>query len=239
MIKYLTGELPSLILGSLVVTLVCLLLWYNSTPDLKWITALSGFSPIDWINHHNLPENFSKDFPQGSYTYDASLFMHVYKVADQYMGTSPETLMPGVILFEMLFMGFASIVFFKATIKKTSGVAAFIFAILVLNSGVRSVELAGFGGPFFAGLYYNFADGMRLIAIAMVIKRKLIAAALFFALSVMTHPIMGIVGGIFALGYLYSNYGRSNLSPVIQSFSVFLLIAGSWWIYHTSDVDIA
>ena len=227
------------IFGWLALIFVCLNVWATKAPNISWNIALSGFSPIDWVNHFSLPQNFTSDFPQGSQSYNASLFMYVYRLADYVFGISPEKLMPGVILFEMLFMGIASVIFFRALITKASPVAAFVFAVLVVNSNARSMELAGFGGPFFWGLYYNFADGMRLLALALVLQRRFFSAALLFALSVTTHPIMGVMGGIFALGCYSCVSQKGDLNKILVSSAVFFLLAGGWWFRHLQNVDVA
>lgn len=236
--RLLTRCFSSAGLGMLALIFVCLKVWSAQVPNVNWDIALSGFSPIDWVNHFNLPQNFARDFPQGSQSYNASLFMYVYRLADSIFGVSAERLISGVILFEMLFMGVASVVFFRALIPNALPVAAFVFAVLVVNSGARSMELAGFGGPFFWGLYYNFADGMRLIALAMVLQRRFLTAALLFALSVMTHPLMGAMGGIFALGYLVSVRDGVNRNRIFLSVAAFLLLAGGWWFYQLQNVDV-
>lgn len=226
-------------LGMLVLIFICVEVWSSQTSNINWDIALSGFSPIDWQNHFNLPRNFAKDFPQGSQSYNASLFMYVYRLADSIFGVNAERLISGVILFEMLFMGVASVVFFRALIPNALPITAFVFAVLVVNSNARSMELAGFGGPFFWGLYYNFADGMRLIGLAMVLQRRFLTAGLLFALSVMTHPLMGVMGGIFALGCLVSIRDNVDRGRIFLSSVVFLLLAGGWWFYRLQNVDVA
>lgn len=232
-------NLASTAFGMLALIFICINVWSTQAPNVSWDIALSGFSPVDWINHLNLTENFVKDYPQGSQSYNASLFMYVYRLADAFLGLSAERLIYGVILFEMLFMGFASVIFFRALLPNTSPAAAFVFAVLVVNSGARSMELAGFGGPFFWGLYYNFADGMRLIALAMVLHRRFFAASILFSLSVMTHPLMGGMGGIFALGYFIMTRRGAHVGKIIFSTVVFLFFSGGWWLYHVQNVDVA
>ena len=226
-------------LGMFFLIYVSLKVWATQAPNINWDIALSGFSPIDWVNHFKMPQNFNKDFPQGSHHYNTSLFMYVYRLADSIFSISPERLISGVILFEMLFIGLASVIFFRALIANAPPIAAFVFAVLVVNSGARSMELAGFGGPFFWGLYYNFADGMRLMALAMVLQRRFLIAGLLFSLSVMTHPIMGLMGGVLALGCLLGERNNINYHRIFLSSVVFLLLAGGWWIYHLQGYDVA
>ncbi|MDP3163924.1 MAG: hypothetical protein Q8N06_00540 [Hydrogenophaga sp.] len=226
-------------IGVLALILVCIKVWATRSENINWDIALSGFSPIDWVNHFKFASNFVSDFPSGSHSYNASLFMHAYKLADSLLGMEAELLLPGVILFEMLFMGFASVIFFRALIPAAVPIAAFVFAILVVNSGSRSMELAGFGGPFFWGLYYNFADGMRLLALALVLQRRFFVAALLFVLSVTTHPIMGVMGGIFALGCFMSVRQKGDINKIFVSSAVFLLLAGGWWFHQLQNVDVA
>lgn len=230
--------LLSLSIGLLALTFICLKVWYVEAPNLSWKLALSGYSPIDWLNHHSLPQNFVRDFPNGSDVNNKSLFMYLYRMADSILGISPEKLIPAVILFEMLFMGGASVLFFRALLPGAVPIAAFVFALLVVNSGSRSMELAGFGGPFFWGLYYNFADGMRLIALSLVLQRRFFVAALLFVLSVATHPIMGVMGGVFALGCFMSVRQRGDLNKILISSAVFFILAGGWWFYHLQNIDV-
>lgn len=225
-------------LGLLGLVILCANVWALQVPNLSWTISLSGFSPIDWVNHSNLPQNFARDFPSGLQSYDKSLFMYLYPLADQFLGVTPENLMPGVILFEMLFMGIASVLFFRALVPTASPISSFVFAILVVNSGSRSMELAGFGGPFFWGLYYNFADGMRLIALALLLHRRYVGAALLFVLSVTTHPIMGVMGGVFALGCFVGVRQKGDLGRVLIASAAFLVLAGGWWFYHLQNVDV-
>lgn len=224
--------------GLLGLMLVCVNIWSVQLPNVDWTISLSGFSPIDWVNHSKFPENFASDFPSGLQSYDKSLFMYVYKLADSVFGLSAERLIAGVVLFEMLFMGVASVLFFRALVPGAVPIAAFVFAVLVVNSGSRSMELAGFGGPFFWGLYYNFADGMRLIALALVLQRRFLLAALLFVLSVTTHPIIGVMGGVFALGCFMSIRQKGDFSKILVSSAGFLLLAGGWWLYHLQNVDV-
>jgi hypothetical protein len=238
LMKQSTRTLLTLGLGLLALIFICLKVWYHQIPNIHWAIALSGFSPIDWLNHHNLPQNFDRDFPNGTQAYDKSLFMYVYRLADSLFGITAERLIAGVILFEMLFMCVASVLFFRALLPSAMPIAAFVFALLVVNSGSRSMELAGFGGPFFWGLHYNFADGMRLIAVALILQRRFFWASVLFIFSVTTHPIMGVMGGIFALGCFLSVRQKGDLNRVILSSAMFLLIAAGWWIYHLQNVEI-
>jgi hypothetical protein len=224
--------------GLLGLVYLCVHVWALQSQNLNWTIALSGFSPIDWVNRSTLPGNFARDFPSGLQSYDKSLFMYIYPLANQFLNVSPESLLPGVVLFEMLFMSIASVLFYRALIPSSSPISAFVFAILLINSGSRSMELAGFGGPFFWGLYYNFADGMRLIALALVLQRRFFVAALLFALSIMTHPIMGVMGGVLALGFFMSVRQKGDLNKVLVASTAFLALAGAWWFYHLRDVDV-
>ena len=236
LVMNLTGQFFRFSLGTLILMAICLSVWTAQLPNINWDIALTGFSPIDWVNHSRIPQNFIRDFPQGSQSYNLSLFMYVYRIADSIFGIDPVQLIPWVILFEMFFMGAASVIFFRALIPHAIPVAALVFAILVVNSGARSMELAGFGGPFFWGLYYNFADGMRLIAIAMLLQRRFMIAGLLFALSVMTHPLMGMMGIVFALGCLLSGPSSNDRNKIFLAAIVFLLPAGGWWIFHLQGV---
>jgi hypothetical protein len=210
-----------------------------NTSDLDWITAVSGFSPIDWINHIKDTRGFTKDFPQGLALYGSSFFMNIYSVADTFFKIKPEEMMHLVICLEILLMVCASIIFFRALIPNFNPIAALVFAILVINSGARSSELGGFGGPFFAGLHYNFADGMRLIGIALFFRQRFLLAALVFGLSIMTHPVMGLMGVVFVAGFVMSDFYSFKWKKIIFPAIIFILFVVGWWLYQFPKFDIA
>lgn len=230
---------PEIIVLPLVLIGICLHVWSRNAPNVMWDIALSGFSPIDWINHLEKPANFARDFPNGMWTYEKSLFMHLYRLADVYLGILPEQLILGVILFEMLFLAGAIALFYRALMPEASAAGAFVLAMWVVNSGARSMELANFGGPFFWGLYYNFADGMRLLALALILHRRFLLAATLFALSAMTHPLIGGMGGVFALGCLVADRRGVTVAKLFFPAVAFLLLVGVWWLYQLHGAEVA
>lgn len=181
---------------------MCVAIWLLRLPDINWQIALSGWSAIDWVAHLNNPEAFRFDFPNGMHIYEKSSFMHVYPLAQKWLGIAPESLLPIVILFEICFMAACAVYFCRTLLPGSSLVACCIFALLVICSPARDMDLANFGAPFFWGLFYNIADGLKLLGIGLFFNQRVLLAALLFAASLTVHPLIAFSGCAFLFGYL-------------------------------------
>jgi len=221
-----------------VLAVLCLEIWMGKLPDINWQIALSGWSPIDWVAHLTYPENFSRDFPSGMNLYDKSLFMHIYPLAQRWLGVSPEQLIPFVILFEIVFLAVCAVYFCRAIVPDATPVIAYLFALLLV-SGYANMDLGNFGRPFFWGLYYNIADGLRLLGIAMLLRRHIVSAALLFAVSLTVHPIMALMGCTFAFGYMLIERRIAEPRRLLLGAVLFGVIAAAWWMLMFRDASLS
>jgi hypothetical protein len=219
------------------VVLLCIGLWLARAHDVEWTIALNGFSPIDWVAHLVSPQNFVKDFANGMAIYGKSSFMWIYPAASSAFGIPPEALIKAVIFFEIVFLVFSSVIFCRALFPAAPPYAAYIFALLLV-SGTTNMDLANFGRPTFWGLYYNFADGMRLLGVALYLKRRLFLSAVFLAISFTTHPIMALAACVFIAGTFLVERDIGRPSQIVTAVLVFLVLVAAWWLPHMASTNL-
>jgi len=205
--------------------------------------AIFGFSPIDWLNHINLPDNFVKDFPAGIAVYNSSLVMFLYPLMNHYLRLNPGVLPCIMIVLEILFFTLSLWVYSQSLADKSSRkifkYIAIIVITLLLSSNIGRMDLSRIAViPFFQGLYYNFADGARLLAVAFALKRKWLLSALFLALSTMSHPIMGMLGASFIFFAIVPHFSKLKSRQLLFA-SIFYLALVGFWALHILDSNQA
>lgn len=197
-------------------------------PDLNWQIALNGWSPIDWVSHLNSPEQFRLDFSNGSNLYDKSSFMYVYPLADRWFGVPPEKTIPVIIFAEMVFLAAACVHFAKSLTSGATLVGGVLFALLVVASPARDMDLSHFAAPFFWGLFYNIADGLRIFGISLFLRKRTLLGGLLLGLSFTVHPIMALMGCAFLVGFLAAHRVDRGCRAVAGSALAFTMVAGGW-----------
>ncbi|NJD36158.1 MAG: hypothetical protein FIA96_15235 [Betaproteobacteria bacterium] len=185
------------------------------------------------------PEYFTRDFANGIQVYDKSSFMHIYPLAQRCFGISPENMIPWVILGEIVFLAVCAAYFCRAIAPTAPLAVACMFAVLLISGTVRDMELTNFGGSFFWGLYYNVADGFRLLGIALFLRRRLLWAALLFAASFTVHPVMALMGCAFAFGCLFVERRSAEPGRVVLATILFGIVAGTWWLLKFRTVEMS
>ena len=220
------------------VLLLCVSWWLLLLPDMEWTIALNGFSPIDWVAHLNSPTTFRLDFPNGTMNYDKSSFMHLYPLASSWFGISPELLIKWVVLLEIIFLVSSAVIFSRALTPSASPFVACVFALLLV-SGRTNMDLSNFGRPTFWGLYYNAADGLRLLGIAQFLRGRILTSAILLAVGLTIHPVMALTACVFLAGCVAA---RPNAVPprrLALAVVVFLCIAGGWWLWKIAGVTLS
>lgn len=220
------------------VLLLCVSWWLLLLPDMEWTIALNGFSPIDWVAHLNSPATFRLDFPNGTMNYDKSSFMHLYPLASSWFGISPELLIKWVVLLEIIFLVSSAAIFSRALTPSASPFVACVFALLLV-SGRTNMDLSNFGRPTFWGLYYNAADGLRLLGIAQFLRGRILTSSMLLAVSLTIHPVMALTACVFLAGCVAA---RPNAVPprrLALAVVVFLGIAGGWWLWKIAGVTLS
>lgn len=179
--------------------------------------ALSGFSILEVLAAQAVPEAFERDYPGGARLTTAfSPVVYLY-LAGQDLGLAPMAMLYGMILLELGTMVWGLWLLWGALLDRCAaqvtrgqsgawdGVVRLGFVMLVsvvLTSSVQLANMVNFGFPFYHGQFYGYADGLRLAAIAMVLRRRWELAALAFLAAFAIHPIKSALAAAFALGLL-------------------------------------
>lgn len=206
--------------------------------DLTLVQALGGWSPLDWVAHQLSPDNFKKDFPSGISAYRMSSLMQLYVSAAR-LGLDLEALMPWMIHFEVLFLGFAAAILFRALVPQSSYIEMAIFVVLVVEGSARSMELARFAGGFYQGLYYNVADGLRFLGLAALFRGRIKSAALLLGVGFTVHPVMVGMACVFAAPYVLLNHAKFPVRNWLAAGAIFLVISGIWIFSNIESAEVA
>lgn len=218
--------LPSMAVASIVIASILSNAW-----TLADRIALGGFSPIDWVNHLLLPENFTSDFKNGMEAYRFSFFMNLYPALTRWFGIPVETAIYFVLGFEVVALSAAAAYFARILLPGASPLVPAIVALIMVASSLGMADLSRISTkPYFAGLYYNVAEVGRLLAIAFVLRRHWWLAAGALAFSIATHPIMGALGAFFiAVGFLLVP-GQKRDQTALPASILCVVLAGAWVI---------
>ena len=202
------------------------------------VQAYGGWSPMDWVAHQLFPENFKADFPSGIAAYRMSSFMHLYLLVAR-LGVDLEPLIPWVIVFEVVFLGVCAAAMFRALVPESPYVAMAVFALLIVEGGARDMELARFVGGFYQGLYYNAADGLRLLGLALLFRGRKVLAAALLGISFTVHPVMAGMACLFALPYVLTIWRQAPVRHWLFALAGFLIISGSWLAFNFQSAEVA
>lgn len=217
---------------------LCLFCGARYAENILIIQAYGGWSPMDWVAHQLMPDNFKADFPNGISVYRMSSFMQVYFLAAA-VGLNLESLTPWLIYFEIAFLGFSAAVMFRALAPGYPYAAMAVFALLIIEGSARNMELARFGGAFYQGLYYNIADGLRLLGLCLLFRGRIVWSAVLLALSFTVHPVMAGMACIFAVPYLLATRSRFSVRRWLLAAATFALIAAVWLGFKLQAAEVA
>lgn len=216
----------------------CLFSGMKYAENIVLVQAWGGWSPLDWAAHQLFPENFKADFPSGIAAYRMSSLMQLYVLVAN-LGVELESLVPWVVPFEVVFLGIGAAILFRKLTPQSPCVAMAIFAVLIVEGSARDMELARFGGAFYQGLFYNIADGLRLLGVAALFSGRIKIAALLFGLGVTVHPVMAAMACLFAIPYILLIFKRFSPRRWLIAATVFLTVAGAWIIPNILSAEVA
>lgn len=212
-----------------VIFLLSIFAWYQYTKDLDLKDTFLGFSPQEWLATKNLDIN-KLGYSSGLEIYFGSFFMYIYIFFFDVLkidGLSAEKI---IIFFEIGSKVIASYVIvnilFKDDKKIKKDFIAFVFSLFFISGYAFYSDLSRFANPFFVGLFYNIADSLRLIAIALFFSRKFVLSSIFLSLSLITHPLYSLIGVFFLVTIFvvtFKNYTKKDFKYIFLSAGIFLI----------------
>ena len=222
--------------GLLAITVVAV--WLSSTHEVNALLAWKGFLPIGWVYKTLMPGNFALDFPGGAETYHVSAFMHVYFAANR-LGIAPEVFLPVVVAFEVCMLSLAVFMLSRALVPEAPLLVAALVVVYAVASPARDINLANFPQPYILGQYYNVADALRLLGIAMVLKSRPVWAAALLAGSFITHPTMGLMGLVCAAAMQLTRPREILTRQFLVAAILFVVVTGGWLLAQLGDTAIS
>jgi hypothetical protein len=203
-------------------------LWWNEAARIDAAYAWQGYSPVHFANRFLRPQDYRADYPQGVELYRSSLPMMVYPWLAGRCGVPPATTLKGFILVELAWLAWAMVFLTQSVRPGAPPVVAVLAAVVYLASNFAAMDLARFGTTGVDGLYYKLADGFRLLAVALVFRRRFLAAWLLLAAGYACHPLMAGFGVLFTLGCVAATPGEWKRASFLAGAAVAAVGVGLW-----------
>lgn len=217
-------------LAGLALVVAGLMTWWAVAADFDLRIAWSGWSAMDWANHRSMPENFARDFPNGMAAYEKSAFLHVYPLAESWLGIPAQATAFAVLALELAAIALASWLLAGALVERRRlTIAATVFAVLVASSG-SNLDLARFGMPYPFGLYYYTAEACRLAAIAFALRGRYALSGLLLGLTAVSHPLMALYACAFIAATMVPEPRRFLSRGTLAGAGLMALVALPWFV---------
>ncbi|MBM4035858.1 MAG: hypothetical protein FJ291_29315 [Planctomycetes bacterium] len=204
--------------------------WWVQVGDMGLRYASYGLGPMGYVYKAADPEGFARDFPNSTEEFDKSAVMQVYPLAYRWLGVEPERLVPVMMAVEILLVATVMVALTRTLRPEAPPAVAALAVLLAVASGARDMNLAGFKQPFFWGLYYNVTDALRLLAFVLVVKGRVVSAAVLLAGAFACHPAMGLMGAGFAFAPLLLRPRELTRRRNVAAGLLFVGLAGAWLV---------
>lgn len=202
------------------------------------IIARRGFSAIEFVASQPNGLGFDQDFPGGArVTTSSSPLTWLHLFANQ-LGVDSLVFYYIMVALEIVTLLIGAYVFWGALKGEGSRSNArkgqilswpfvILSALLLLSNG-QMMNIGRFGFPFFHGQFYGFADGLRLAAIGLALRRRWWESALLLSAAFVIHPIKALFGAVVVLVVFCFSVSRRNYPSVLKRLSVFPIVASTW-----------
>lgn len=221
------GGVGSIRRAGLLIAPVALVIWWLHVASLDAKLVTAGYSVLDWlfVSSRAWPP---AAYPNGAANLGASLPLHVFRWAYEWLGADPRPLMPFYMLLEVAALVAAYLLFAKAASSQLPWPAIALFVLLTAFSQLQSMNLGRFGHPSVWALYYSLGESGRLAALACALLGRWRWAIALFSLTALTHPLIALPGAV-ALGviWLLGPY-RPSWRQILPAVSVGLVVTAVW-----------
>lgn len=184
-----------------IAALTTLGVWWLHFGGLDALLAVAGYSVQDWIfvSSRQWP---APAFPNGAANLGASLPLHLFRLAHEWLAIDPRALMPAFMLLEVALMTLAYVRFARVGAPRMAWIGVVVYALVIAFSQVQSLNLARFGHPFPWALYYALGEAFRLLAITAALGGHWRGAVAFIVAAGVTHPLIALPG-FLSLGLVW------------------------------------
>ena len=225
---------------------IILLIIYSITAhtyfgDLDLVNAIAGFSVLETVAQILHPNNFISDYPGGSGFTNKSLLVNLYIPLMNITNLSAQKIQYLMIGFEVIIISLSSIYLLHTLIrnseinKEIQFIIFFGIVAVITLSSFTGKNLAGFSFSYYHGIFYGFADAARLLAIAFILQRYWVLAAICLCLGFAIHPIKALMAGLFIAGVVSVDWRRSISTKSVLC-GIFSITAVTAWVYFVYDI---
>lgn len=210
--------------------IVLLFHWHIRSAALPLDIAVQGFSPVAWTHKVLQPTEWALDFPSGVENYRSSIFLWVYPAVTYFLGISPESILPAVLLLEYSLLA-VSLWFLASTLlPECHAPVKILLVAYAVTTTLRNCSLASYGQPFFVGQFYNVEDALRFFAIALCLRGKYFWALFVCAIAFLVHPVAALFAMAFILVTPIALRKRANGPSFSLGILTFCAISSAWML---------
>ena len=199
--------------------------WYN-VDHLAARLAWNGFSPTAFVTAWLHPAWFAGDFPSGGAEMLKSLPVLVYPLAAK-LGLPLVAVMKAMIAAEIICLCAAGYWATRRLVPEAPRAAAILVALLLIAGTLRMPDMGRWGDPFF-GWVYNFAYAAILVGVGALAQRRLVLAALAFAIAFSSHAVLGGLAAMLGAVMLLMDAAHLPRRTLLAAGLLFALLAGGW-----------
>lgn len=205
--------------------------------NMEAAAAFKGYFPsILALQLWSRPD-FTADFPGGEQELSKSLPLHLYPIADA-LGIPSGIVFVLAIALEVIALFAGAYVATRRLVPEADITAALLAGMCLATSSMANCNLAQWGHPFY-GSVYNYAYGMGLAGVALVLTRRETLGAAWLALCAATHPVLGLMFAGFAFIALLADFRALDFRRLLAPAAVWLTIAGAWFSASLGFSDVS
>lgn len=218
-------------LFSLILAFSVSLLGYVQTLHIDLNIALNGWSPLGFISKIEHPNWYLADFPTGVEKNILSSYMLLYIYAYKYLHITPLALASLGVYLDIIYLTIISFIAIHFIKPQAPIVVKITFCLLMIGSSIRNCNLGFWGVPYYHFTPYSAADLFRIAGILLAINHRLILSGLLLAIAITIHPMMGLIGALFAFVAVIPYWKEYPKCQMSIAFILFLIIAGYWSLH--------
>ena len=220
----------------LAVIIATIFAWYFCAADLDAQTAFLGMSPEEFATTKLHPEFFASGYPSGSPNLGNSLIYQIYPAA-RLLGISVNAVWSGMILLEILAFILAGTYSARILMPTNSWLVAVTAGLLLAFGAFWTPDIANFHYPYYGWIYHWSFAGF-LLAITETARRRLPLAAIWTVLSFTTHPVIGVLTGVFVAAMILESWRTISFKSLIVPVLIGAIGCGLWGAYVASRSTI-
>ncbi|MEM7249812.1 MAG: hypothetical protein AAF493_00220 [Pseudomonadota bacterium] len=190
--------------------------------------ALRGWSPLDFTHSVLFPENFSRDYPGGSWSMGNSILPWIYPGLVS-LGFPIEPLLFAMTGLEIAILVAGACFLLRTLFPQADWTSVCLVLFLLTLSWATLPNLARIAHPLFNAQFYGFADGLRLFAIALCLRRRFALSAAVLCVVCAIHPLKACFALVFVVGLAWALADIRTDWRRLSAYVGFAVFAGVWF----------